>query len=80
MKVTTTTGWVLDTHGGWAKDATEYAHSKGLKDLIVVLGESPQEEKEYIILRQNDKENKVIYSNQSYESICIHIDVLKLTG
>lgn len=42
MKVTTTTGWILDTDGGWAKGATEYAHKKGLKDITVVLGESPE--------------------------------------
>ena len=78
MKYKTETGWTFDTEGplGFAKSATEYAHQKGLEDIIVVMATSADgEEKEYVIL----KDNVPVNSSQRYEEICSWIDMCAIS-
>jgi hypothetical protein len=74
MKVTTSTGVVLDTEGGWAKLATDYAHKKGLTGIIITMATHKDGSQEYLMLENN----KPIYGSQKFEDICFHIDTFFL--
>jgi hypothetical protein len=75
MRVKTSTGVILDTEGGWAKSATEYANKKGLIDVIVTMATHKNGSQEYLMLENN----KPIYNSQKFEDICCHIDMMWLS-
>ena len=72
MKVTTSTGVILDTDHIGARGITNYAISLDLKDLVCCLAEFPDGTKEYILLQDNEP----IYSSTRMEDIGTHIDKL----
>lgn len=74
MKITTSTGMTLDTKGGWAEDATKHAKSIGLKNTQVVMSESPNGAKTYLILR----DGRPFYENTSYEAIVVKLDIMRM--
>lgn len=70
MKVTTSTGVVLDTDHTGAKGITNYASSLGLKNLVCCLATFPKGSEEYVLLENNEP----IYSSTKMEDVGSHID------
>lgn len=69
-------GIVLNTEGGYAKNATDYAKRRGLNGYAVVVANHPEGWAEYLVLNQEGTESIPVYSSQSYEAICVWIDMM----
>lgn len=72
MKVTTSTGVVLDPDHVGAKGITNYALSLGLKNLVCCFATFPEGSEEYVLFENNEP----IYSNTKMEDMGSHIDKL----
>lgn len=76
MKVTTTTGVVLDFGHEWAKGLTEYAARKGLVGYAAAHATHPDGSQEYLLIQGQEP----VYASPSYEAVGVRIDVLTLAG
>lgn len=76
MKVTTSTGVVLDTDHTGAKGVTNYAISLGLKNLVCCFATFPKGQEEYVLFEDNEP----IYSSTKMEDMGSHIDRLFIEG
>lgn len=69
MKITTTTGIVLDDEYGFCTNLLKYAKYKGLDNVrIFSTGNS------YLIVEDNNP----VFENQRAEDIAVHLDIMHL--
>lgn len=73
MKVTTSTGVIIDNEEGLSKELTQHALRKGFDNWIVAIATFPNEVKTYVII----EDGEVIKEDQSAESIACFIDISK---
>lgn len=71
MKVTTSTGVIIDTEECLSKELTQHALRKGFTNWVVAVATFPNGGKTYVII----EDGEVIKENQSLESIACFIDI-----
>ena len=72
MRVKTSTGIVLDTDELAAPSITDYAHQRGLTDIIACVATEPSGAQSYVLLRGQTP----VYESKSLEACGAYIDVL----
>lgn len=76
MKVTTSTGVVLDTEGLWSEGLTKWAKDKGLNNIIAATATHPDRSVEYVLIKDG---SEIIFAHKGYEDCACHIDILAIT-